>query len=155
VLAESGKPIDKRETAKAIEAQRTQGEKAVLEADQKRYTDAIVMLENIQNHLKGLLHNAREKEDNRTESEKVQGQAQGAGAQAEKVENLAKAVGNKDLEAESKKIRAELQKLAHEAQKDPTTVREKIGRLWGRLEQIKNTLMGKKEPGDEGKRVVV
>lgn len=150
VGAQEAKPHDHREMAKAIEAQRQQGEKACLEGNQKRYTDAIMMLENIKNQLIALIQTIKPP-PKQSETEQAQSAVSGAGKQADDVKGMAKASGRHDLADEAERIKKELKVLEKEAQKDPTTVREKASRLWGRLQQIKNTLMGKKDDGGEGK----
>jgi len=148
--ADAGQPHDVGELQKGIETQRQQGEKAFGEGNQKRYSDSIMMLENIRNHLIGLYQKIKKPEDTRSESEKTMAQLQGAHAGAGKVADLAQAAGRPEVETEAKQIQKELEKLAQEAQKNPSAVRETAGRLWQRLEQLKNMIMRKPSEPDQG-----
>jgi molecular chaperone DnaK len=149
---EAGQPHDHRETEKAIEAQRVQGEKAYADDNQKALSDAFTMLEALHNHLVALGRKIMQPVDNRTDGERAEDSVKGAGQQADRVSQLAASKGRKDFEDEVKRIKAELHDLSREAQKNPRAVQEKVQQLWGRLEQIKNFVMGKKDETDEGKR---
>ncbi|NUO80105.1 Hsp70 family protein [candidate division KSB1 bacterium] len=151
--AEAGHPHDHREVAKSIEAQRVQGEKAIAGNDQKAYTDTIIMLETIRNHVIALAQKVSKQEDNRTESEKAEDHVKHAGGEANKAGQLAAAQGRKDYQDEIEQIKAQLKDLTKEAQKNPRAVQEKIGKLRARLSQIVNVLMGKRDTADGGKLV--
>ncbi len=148
--AEAGQPHDHRETEKAIEAQRVEGEKAYADDTQKRLTDAVMMLESIRNNLIALGQKLMGARDTRTDGERASDSVKGAGQAADKVSQLAAASGRKDFEDEVKQIKDDLHRLSNEAQKNPHAVQEKVQGLWARLQQIKNALMGKKEDRGEG-----
>jgi uncharacterized protein YfcZ (UPF0381/DUF406 family) len=54
-----------------------------------------------------------------------------------------------DLQGEIDQILGKLKDLSKEAEKDPRKVQDKVSKLRGRLEQIKNILMGKAENKSE------
>ncbi|NIM12392.1 MAG: hypothetical protein GTO45_09780, partial [Candidatus Aminicenantes bacterium] len=151
--AEAGQPHDHREMSKAIEAQRVQGEKAFAKSDQKAYSDAIMMLENIRNHLIGLAQKVMDVKDTRNDYEKTADHIKHANGEASKMSQFAAAQGRKDLQDEVEQIKKNLEQLSKEAQKNPRGVQEKISQFRARLEQIKNILMGKKENKDDGSLV--
>lgn len=151
--AEAGHPHDHRETAKAIDAQRIQGEKAYANSDQKALSDCITMLENIRNHVIALYQKIAQPQDTRSEAEKATAHVDHAGGEAGKVEQMAAAQGRDDFQKEVKEIKKKLNSLSHEAQKNPKAVQEAVGKLRARLEQIKNVLMGKRKSDDEGELV--
>ncbi|RMG22388.1 MAG: hypothetical protein D6732_25865 [Methanobacteriota archaeon] len=151
--AESGYPHDQREVAKAIEAQRVMGEKALANSDQKSYSDVLALLESIRNNLIGLGQKFFQERDTRTDIEKATDHIRYAEDEASKMEQFAASQEREDLKGEIHQIKSQLKDLSREAQKNPKAVQEKIGKLRARLEQIKNILMGKKEDGEGGKLV--
>lgn len=151
--AEAGKPHDHREVEKAIEAQRVQGEKAFAAGEQKAYSDAIVMLESIRNHVIALAQKVVKIEDTRTDVERAADHVKYADGEAAKVSQLATAQGRKDLDDEIKKIKKQIEGLAREAQKNPGAVQDKVSKLRARLEQIKNVLMGRQTDREKGSLV--
>lgn len=151
--AESGHPHDHTEIAKAIDAQHVQGEKSFSAGDQKAYSDAILMLENIRNHVIALAQKVQKIEDTRPEGEKAEAQAQHAGEEASKVSKLAASQNLKDQEKKAKQIEKELEHLAKDAQKNPKSVQEKVGKLRSQLEKIKNIVLGKRTATDDGELV--
>lgn len=147
--AKSGRPYDHREVEKAIEAQRVLGEKAFRDGDQKTYSDVIMQLEALKNHVIALYQKVAKIEDNRTDEQRASDNVKVAGQEAGKIGKLAAAQKRPDLEKEAAQLTRQLQDLAHESQKNPHAVQEKVQQIRGRLEQIKNFLMGK-QGGDEG-----
>jgi molecular chaperone DnaK len=152
--AKAGKPHDHREVAKAIDAQRVQGEKAFAAGDQKAYSDTILMLENIRNHIIALAQKMIKPEDTRTNVERAADHVKFAEGEASKVNQFAASQNRKDLQDETEQIKNQLNQLSKEAQKNPRAVQEKVAQLRARLEQIKNVLMGKSDGQDKGKLVV-
>jgi molecular chaperone DnaK len=153
----AGKTYDLREMAKAIDAQRMQGEKAFAAEDQKAYSECILMLENIRNHIIALARKIiMPVEDPRTEAEKATDHVRFAEGEASKVSQFAASQSRKDLQDETEQIKNQLNQLSREAQKNPRAVQEKVAQLRARLEQIKNVLMGKagKAERDDGKLVI-
>ena len=153
LAAEAGQPHDHREVAKAIDAQRVQGEKAFAAGDQKAYSDAIMMLESIRNHVIALAQKVMPSPPAVPESERAAAHVKVAGDEASKVGQYAAAQGRKDLQDEIEQIQKKLKGLAREAQKNPRAVQEAVSKLRARLEQIKNVLMGKPTDQDEGSLV--
>jgi molecular chaperone DnaK len=147
--AEGGKPHDHREFARAIEAQRQQGERAYKAADQKAYAECMLMLENYRNHLIGLYRKIAKPKDDRTDDEKASANVQYAEGEASKLSQLAAGQGRNDLQGEIDQILGKLKDLSKEARKDPRKVQEAVSKLRGRLEQIKNILMGKADDKSE------
>jgi molecular chaperone DnaK len=147
MAAEAGNPHDHQETAKAIEAQRQQGERAIAASDQNAYSDAFRMLEALRNHIVALGRKAMPAQDPRSDSERASDHVQVAQGEAGKVEQLASSQGRADLQQETQQILSSLAELSRDAQRDPRSVQEKVSQLRQRLEQIKNVLMGK--PSDQ------
>lgn len=149
--AEAGQPYDQRELQKAIEAQREQGGRAYTAGNQRAYADAIMMLENIRNHLVGLARKVMKFEDSRTEAEKAADHIRFGETEAEKVAAMAAVQARQDLIQETQEIKKHLRQLAKESQKNPRGVQQRVSQLRMRLEQIKNIIMGKRVEEDEGK----
>ena len=153
--AEAGAPHDHQEVARAIEAQRQQGEKAFGAADQQAYSDAIMMLESLRNHVLGLGQKIiGPQQDTRSDAERADAQIKTAGGEATKTGELAVAQKRPDLQDETDQIKRQLDDLAREAQKNPRAVQEKVSQLRQRLEQIKNVLMGHR-PAEGGGVLVI
>jgi molecular chaperone DnaK len=146
--AKGGRNYDHREVEKAIEAQRVLGEKAFRDADQKTYSDVIMQLEALKNHMIAIYQKISDVKDTRTDEQRASDNVKFAGQEAGKVGQLAAAQKRPDLEKEAAQLTHELQDLAQESQKNPHAVQEKVQKIRGRLEQIKNFLMGKR--GGEG-----
>ena len=149
----SGHVYDHREVEKAIEAQRMLGEKAFREGDQKTYSDVIMQLEAIKNHVIALFQKVAKIEDHRSEEQRASDNVRFAGKEAGKVGKLAAAQKRPDLEKEATQLSRQLADLANDAQKNPHAVQEKVQQIRGRLEQIKNFLIGKKGDGGDGSLV--
>ena len=151
--AEAGQPHDHRELQKSIDFQRVQGEKAFAAGDQKAYSDAIMLLESIKNHLIALAQKVMPVPPPISEQERAAAMGEVAEREANKLGQFAASQQRKDLQEEAELIKKKLGELAREAQKNPKAVQEKISMLRARLEQMKNVLMGRREDKDRGSLV--
>src|SRR5262249_53315640 len=135
--AELRVPHDYQEIARDINVQREQGENAYRNADQRAYADAIQMLDGIQRHLVGILHQVDSQTDTRTEGEGAAGAVEETERRAKQVQRLAEAEGRRDLSDEVATIQRRLTELAQEAHRDPRRVQQKVRQHYLRLDQMR------------------
>ncbi len=154
LLDHIGQTHKAREIAKAIEAQRLDGEQAFVAGDQILYTDTIVKLNGIRDHLIMLLKQLIDFQDPRTEQEKAADRIGFALEEAGEVEALAKASKRTDILNEITLIKNMLRSTAHEIEKNPIAVQQKASQARTRLEQIRNVLIGTLGQGPSGKLLV-
>ncbi|HVB25184.1 MAG TPA: Hsp70 family protein [Ktedonobacteraceae bacterium] len=132
-------PHDYKEMAKTIEAQRLQGEQSYANENQSMYSDAIEMLQAIQNHLTMLIQRAMSIIDTRSETDKATDYLNYVSREATGVEQSASPL-DYERQAQIKQIRQELDQLKQEIQHNPLEARFKIAQNQARLEQIQNQL---------------
>jgi molecular chaperone DnaK len=149
IVSEAGNPHDSQELAKEIEVHRIQGERAYKDGDQKSYSEAIMRLVAVHDHLIGLYQKIKKPVNEPTEEERASAHVQYAEGEASMLSKLAAAQSRKDFQDEIEQIQRQLRDLSKEAHRSPREVQEKVYRLRKRLEQIKNVLMGKVENIDE------
>jgi molecular chaperone DnaK len=139
------------ELQKDIEAQRQFGENAFREGDQTAYSDAILNLESIKSHIVTLFQKVAKIVDNRTPEQRAADNLQFAIREAAKLEQLAGTSQRDDLQKETRDIGRQLHDLTpDDIQRNPGAVQEKVEALRRRLEEIKNTIMGKKSDVKKG-----
>ncbi len=153
VSAVTSQPHDPDEMAKAINTQRIQGEKAFRDGDQTAYSETLVALEAIRDHLIRVIQKGLKDQDTRTDAQKIADFAKAAIKEASEIGQFAAAQGRKDLQEEIELIKQQLSELLRDVQQNPEGVREKVSRHLARLDQIKNTLMRKPKSASGGELV--
>ncbi len=153
MLAEEGEPYDHPELQRSIDAQREFGIRAFLAGNQRSYSDAITMLENIRNHILALAQRVMRLRDTRTDTERAVDHVQYGQREADTISSLAAAQEKQDLVREADDIKRELEILAGEAQRNPRAVQEKVSQLRHRLQQMKNFILGRSQEDGEGRRL--
>jgi molecular chaperone DnaK len=139
--AAAGQPYDHAELSKSIDAQCDQGERAFRESDQRAYSEALVMLQGIYDHLVTIARQLLPP-DNRSQAERITDTIDALRKDAARVAMVAGARGRPDFVEEIDGILRKLDELARDARRDPQRTLNKLGQLRARLEQINNILVG-------------
>lgn len=141
-LAESGaagdKPFDAPEVARAIDAQRTEGERAYAAGNQRRYADAITQLQGHFSYLRGLMRPSRGQElsvQERAESLLAHG-FQGV----EELLRVAAAGGRTSEERDLTTLKKQLEQQVPALATNPEQVVQEAGKLVARLSQLAQIL---------------
>jgi molecular chaperone DnaK len=138
--AKEGKPHDHAELVKAIDAQSDQGERAYREADQRGYSEAILMLQNIHDHLVDI---GRETiEDTRSPAERAVGLVKQVASEAARLLRLAEAQGRLDFQDEIRTVQRELDDLGRDTHVNPQRTQQKSVQLHQRLAQLEAIMTG-------------
>lgn len=151
--AEMGRVHDPVETARAIAAQREQGEKAWADVDQRAWADVQAMLDGIRNHLLALAKSVTPPPPPLPEGIQAAHAIEAAEEQAQRLAHLAASRERKDVQDEAEEIQRSLARLSGEVQKNPRTVQEKVSALRARVEQLLNALRGQQTTGGAGRHV--
>ncbi|GHO73839.1 hypothetical protein KSD_16100 [Ktedonobacter sp. SOSP1-85] len=142
-----------REISKAIETQQIQGDQAFQAGDQTRYTNALVALYALRDHLALLYAKAVKSENTLSESEKAASYIHSILVEATEIDQIATGRKRKDFQNEIILIKNQLNAAARDIQTNPLLVQHRANQAWVRLQQIKNVLVNSQEDGDDGKLV--
>lgn len=138
--AELGIPHEYDDLARNIEVQHEHGEQAFREADQRSYSDAVRMLENIRGLLSDISANIREARDTRTPAELATDMLKNTERLAGKVQDLAQEADRDQFDDEVDTIRGHLEELREEIPGEPIYSQHKIDQHYVRLTRIKEAL---------------
>ncbi|WP_067831658.1 Hsp70 family protein [Actinomadura kijaniata] len=151
--AQLDRPYDAREMARAIEAQRAQGEAAHRASDQRAWGEVIRQLQSYLDHMATVYRRAQPQ----SEGGDVQRAAASVGIglrEVAEVKRLASGAGRSDLYAEAAQIEGRFHDLGTRIEQDPRGVADSAAGLHHRLAQLKNLLTGRSTgPAGGGKRV--
>ena len=140
--AKAGLPHDEQEIAKSIDAHADQGERAFRESEQRFYSEAMMGLEGLRNHLVDFLRPLIQQEDHRSPGEQAESFVKAIAREATQVQHRAEMLGRSDVQPEIASIQRQVTELAREAHQAPERVRQRLGQLHGRLEQLHNSMGG-------------
>lgn len=145
--AKAGLPHDQQEIAKSIDAHADQGERAFRESEQRFYSEALMGLDGLRNHLLDFLRPLIQQEDPRSPGEKAESYATAIAREASQVQHTAELLERTDILPEIASIQRQINELTREAHQEPERVRQRLGQLRGRLEQLHNSMGGASPSG--------